>query len=320
MNPIRERMPLSYFDQEEEGDDSGDDTPDDVDLLHREESLRSKITPDSTLGWAVLGGFAIAGSGIAVWVRPLVPPWLTSLPSLFAALIPVALLVGLAIGRQSGIQFWKQFVDVKIYTGETVVERVGKLEDSPDKDPRIKVLTGIGWGGLRPTYERIDDRFKRTNALMGKINRKNTDGSWEPALGKLDHVYQADGESSVFDDVVVAHCSGIEETPTAPGFEWTTRPPDLVDMDAARKLVKRDEILREQVIPHLQEQRETSEERVEQLKKMGMDDPFIKLEELPELLEAVSKATRARRTSASTDAVERVDDDVEETMEAKSDA
>jgi|GEM_PF-6614013 len=318
MNAIRDRVPARFFD-EEDGEEEAP-TPEHDDLLHRERSTWSKVTPNSTLGW--IGYFAGGVLLIAFlsWARPLIPPWLTSLKTVLALLIPVGVLVGVVMGRQSGISFWRQFTTFKLYTGSTVTEFVGKIDDTAGGDPLIKVLTDIGWGGLSPSFERVDDRFTSDGPLLAKIDRKGKDGEWDPALGKLDHVYQADGPSSVFDEAVVVHCAGVTDTPTSPHFEWKTLPPNTVDVDAARELIKRDEVLREQVIPHYEEQLETSEERLESMRSKALEDGVIEIDDLPEFLEAISHVTRGQpRTRHSSSPVEDVDADVEDELEGRTD-
>jgi hypothetical protein len=321
MDAISDRVSVRFFDEEDEEEDV-DPVPDREQLVHRQKSLWSRASPDSFLGGVL---YVVAGlllSAILLWLRPAIPPWFTSLPALLTLLIVVALAVGLVTGRRSGIRFWGQFTDFKLYTGSSVVEFVGKVDGSAGDDPLIKAVTDVSPLGFGVDYERVDDRFKATEPLLSKIDRKTKSGEWEPARGKLDNVYMAEGPSAVFDDAVVVHCSGLSETPTAKAFEWKTDPPELVDVDAVRELQRRDKILREQVIPHYQEMQETQDDQVERFKRAAQDDePHIKLSDLPELMLAFGAVTGqgSGQQRSTQDAIEAVDRDVEEAMEGRTD-
>jgi len=193
--------------------------------------------------------------------------------------------------------------------------------------------------GSSPSWVRVDDIFRSDHILAAKIHRREPaadgNGEWGPARIKLDHVYTADGDSSVFDREYVVHASGIEYAERAEEYELKTMPPNTPNEEATRKLVSRDQLLREKVIPTLEQELVTVEGALEHLQERQMEQPMVELSEIGDLIESI-QVTRGRvrrqrqhttngsippqpRMDNGEGALEDLDEDIEEVLEEMDD-
>jgi len=332
LNALRDVVPVSAFpprDSEAESDDSAgaDSEEPTTDLVGPDRRLRSRVTPNSKLGW--VGYFAGAVLAVVVlrWLFPLIPPWFTSTPFLIGYAGLFGCIVSWLHGRKSALELLGRFEIAVFPIGEVAVAKIGRVTTTVDKDPLFEELNSLGFAALNPRFRTVDDVFQTDEALMSKLDRRKQDGSWEPARIKLDHVYQADGDAPAFDSVIVCDASGLETDSSAPEWDIRTKAPDRPNRAATRKLVQRDQVLRYQVIPSLRERLSTARGRLEALKEQQMDDPVIRLTELDELLDTLRPDHQrgVRRNGHGTgltpqpdisDIDERVEEDIEARQEA----
>lgn len=320
MNAIRSRVPVSSHDKEHPDDNDDGATLDDEpqDLVHREEGLLSRLTPGTRLGWVLFLAGALIAVALLDYLWPLIPPLFKSPLFLLSVGYLPAIAVTVLLTRQSMLTYWEQFDIVPLFTGDTVVEKIGKVDGTEGRDPSMKVLDSVGFAGLSPRYKTIDEEFTREEPLMQKIDRRNSDGSWESSRGLLDNAYTASGRSEVFGTLYVSHCEGTTEKERASSHEWRTSPPRRPDMDAAQEVAKRDKLLREEIIPGFKSQLSTKDDRMAKLENEALDKPLVKLEEIPALLEELGVTGNAEQFGAgvgSEAAVDDIDQQVAEEME-----
>lgn len=284
-NTLRNHMPIDRFASNDTND--GEASESHINDTREAESRRSRLAPDSGIGWVILIGLSVLTLAAISYVWPLLPPSVKTLEAALVFTMAVGFPIAYLSGLNTGIKYWEQWATVHLFKGNTVTTKVGRVSDSDGNDPLFEELVSPGFAGLNPRFRTVDDEFSNDGALMSKVDRQTSDGGFGPARGRLDHAYTGDGDVEYLGDQYVVHTSGVRETEYAPGHEWTTEPPLKPDMDAARKLRDRDEKMRSHVLPSYQEQMQTLRNRLEKLKNTRQDEPMLAMNEIPEFLENI---------------------------------
>jgi hypothetical protein len=286
-NPIRDKVPVDFYSRSND-DDTG--TTGESHLQEPvKEGLLSRVAPETRLGWILAFIATVTTIALVSWSWQYVPPVAKTLEAALVVLLGGSNLVNWLVTRQSMLSYWGDYDHVDLYQGDHVTPKVGRIRDADGEDPLFEELETPGFAGLRPQYRRVDDEFATENALMSKLDRRvdpQTD-EWEPSKGRLDHAYLGDGDIDYLGQRLVVHCSDTDPTPYAPGYEWTTVPPMQPDMDAMRKLRDRDYLLRNHVIPTIEEEKTTMRNRLEKVKNASMDEPILAMNEIPDLLQSL---------------------------------
>jgi hypothetical protein len=301
-NALRDRVLVQAHDTEttdEDDDTDGAPTPTGQQLVTVEESLGSRLTPDSPKGWGgAFIGTLLVGT-LLIWAAPLIPPWFFDPTVLVALAGAVAVVVTWLGTRQMMLSYWEQFDQVDAKKGDSAESWVGKVDTRSGNDPLFKRLESVGFAGLSPTFETVDEQYSTETPLMSKIDRRNPDGTWDAARIRLDHAYTAETDTELFGRRLVTHTSDITETPHAQHYEERTTRPARPDEDDARTVLRRDEHLRTEVIPALMDRLSIKDEQMDELRQdMLGEEPLVPMGKMGEFID-MTQPTR-KRTNGST--------------------
>jgi hypothetical protein len=322
-NSIRDRVPITAHEQAQDTDDDpeDDDGLTQEQLVQADRSLRDRLTPNSNWGWIALFGAALLTTTLLLWIAPLIPPWATSLPAVLVYVNIVSIGGVWLKTRRSMLEYWNQFDLFVEKNGTTARAILGKIDGSTGGDKLFKQLHSVGTFGFSPTYESVDDVFGTERPLKNKISRRDTDGEWDAARTRLDHAYEAEDTTAdgLFGNTVVVATSGVKTVKDARKHDKKTLPPNTVDTESVKRIVSRDQTLREDVIPSYEERLQTRNARLDKVVQDALDQPIYTQSEVMDLLEQMQQASRRnddqRVAPEPAPATQEVDEKVEEDME-----
>jgi hypothetical protein len=324
-NSLRDKVPVNAYPKQDE--ETGGETAETQLEQPPEQGILERVAPETRLGWAGAFVATIITLALGTWSWKFIPPMFKTIEfALFLALLGTNG-VNWLLTRQGMLSYWEQFDHVDLYKGDQVTPKVGRIEESDGEDPLFEELVTPGFAGLNPTYQTVDEAFTTEQPLMNKIERREDAqrDEWGPARGRLDHAYLGDGSLDYLGRRYVVHCKDTETAPHSSAYEWYTVPPLKPDMDAARKLRDRDYLLREHVIPTLEEEKTTVRNRLEKVKNASMDEPILAMNEIPDLLEslypvlAAQDDTQGQALAPEPDVSEDIDDKATDRMEDNDD-